>query len=215
MRWIAMTGAGQTLLLSSSALFSIVNPIGSAVIFSQITAGCTNRERHALARRVAVCAALLLLAALWGGTSLLSLFGIGLPALRLAGGLVMAASAWRLLDEAQLPVPEHGTGGAFYPLTMPLTVGPGTIAVAIAIGSNPPAGEPGRVLPHLAASLAALGVAAAIWGAFSCAGALAAWLGPGGARTVTRLSAFLLLCIGIETGLHGVASFVRAEFGIA
>ena len=208
-----MTGTGETLLLSSSALFSIVNPIGSAVIFSQITAGCTTGERRALARRVAVCAALVLLAALWGGSSILSFLGVCLPALPLAGGLVMAASAWRLLDEARLPPPEHGIDGAFYPLTMPLTVGPGTIAVAIALGSNPPGGAPGMVLPHLATSLAAFGVAAAIWAAYSCAGTLAAWLGRDGARTVTRLSAFLLLCIGIETGLHGIASFVRAEFG--
>jgi multiple antibiotic resistance protein len=205
-----MSGTAQTLLLASSALFSVVNPLGSALIFIQITAGCSEAERRALARRIALYAAFVLLASLWSGCSILSFFGVSLPALRIAGGFVMAASAWSLLNASE-PVgpPGCGSDGAFFSLTMPLTTGPGTISVAVALGSAPPAVEPGSGVPLLATTLAALGVAASIWAAYSFAGTLAARLGPAGARLLTRLSAFLLLCIGIETGLNGAAGFVR------
>ena len=86
---------------------------------------------------------------------------------------------------------------AFFPLTMPFTTGPGTIAVAIAIGSNLPVGEPGLIPFFLGASAAALAIAAMVLVAYSFADRLVAFLGPQQARVVTRLAAFLLLCVGV------------------
>ena len=79
-----MNASAQTFLLALSALFSIVNPIGVAFIFSQVTAGRSHAERQRLARMIAFYAAIVMLIALWGGAYVLSFFGISLAALRIA-----------------------------------------------------------------------------------------------------------------------------------
>lgn len=207
----------QSFFLALSALISIVNPLGSALIFGQVTAGRTHAERSILARRIALYAAMIMLGALWGGAQLLAFFGVGLPALRIAGGLVVAASAWGLLNapeqsdarrESHTATLDRGLDDAFFPLTLPFTTGPGTISVAIALSSNGPSTGPYLAFV-VAVSAAAIVVALCIGLAYTWADALIAMLGQAGARIVTRLSAFLLLCIGVEIVLNGVSSFVR------
>jgi multiple antibiotic resistance protein len=96
-----VNGAVQSFLLSLSALFSIVNPLGSALIFSQVTADRTHDERKDLARRIAFYSALIMLGALWGGAYVLNFFAVSLAALRIAGGFVVAFSAWSLLQRPE------------------------------------------------------------------------------------------------------------------
>ncbi|WP_207483772.1 MarC family protein [Arenibaculum pallidiluteum] len=213
-----MTDVVQTFLLAFSALFSIVNPIGAAFIFSQATTGRTHDERSLLARKIAIYSALILLGALWGGTYILAFFGISLPALRMAGGLVVATSAWSLLyapeqtearKEEQASHAEGLNDVAFFPLTMPFTTGPGSISVAIALGANRPTG--GDLVPFFAAtSAAALAVAALVWLAYTWAGDAVPLLGRARARVFTRLSAFILLCIGFQIGLSGLTDYVQS-----
>jgi multiple antibiotic resistance protein len=214
-----MSGAVQSFLLAFSALFSIVNPIGTALIFSQVTAERTHEERLELARRISIYAALIMLGALWIGASVLSFFGVTFAALRIAGGSVVAWSAWALLqapeqtEERKQEQGSHAAGVddvAFYPLTMPFTTGPGTIAVGVALGSNLPFGKPGFWPFFVGASIAALAIAAAIRVAYSSADRLVAWLGPAQARVVTRLAAFLMLCVGVQIALNGIAEFVKS-----
>lgn len=216
-----MGGVGsavQSYLLALSALFSIVNPIGSALIFSQVTADRSHAERLDLARKVGTYGALVMLVALWGGASVLNFFGVTLAALRIAGGLVVAASAWGLLSAAdenevrkqdQVSEVSGADDVAFFPLTMPFTTGPGTISVAIALGSNLPVASPERVPFVLGASLAALTVAVMVWVAYGSADRLVALLGHARARVLSRLSAFLLLCIGTQITLNGVLDTFR------
>src|SRR4051812_32078355 len=90
-------------LLVYAGLFPILNPIGSAPIFLGLTAACTEGERNVLASRVAINSILLLAGSMFIGTHLLVFFGITLPVVRIAGGLVLIAFAWRLLhDGAEL-----------------------------------------------------------------------------------------------------------------
>jgi multiple antibiotic resistance protein len=214
-----MSGSIQTFLLTLSALFSIVNPIAAALIFSQITAGRSHGERLQLARKIGVYSALVMLGALWGGTYVLSFFGISLSALRIAGGLIVAASAWRLLQSPELQEErkqeqaseaEGIDAVAFYPLTMPFTTGPGTISVAIAIGSNLPVGQPNFLPFVLGATAAALTMAIIVWIAYSSADRLVAFLGQSQVRVLSRLMAFLLLCVGTQITLGGISDFVRS-----
>jgi multiple antibiotic resistance protein len=214
-----MIAATQSFLLALSALFSIVNPIATALIFSQVTAERTHAERTELARRIGVYAGLIMLGSLWIGAYVLNFFGVSLSALRIAGGFVIAISAWALLnkpeqnEERKQEQASHATGVqdvAFFPLTMPFTTGPGTIAVAIALGSNGPIGRPGFLPFFLGASLAAVAVAAAVLVAYSWADRLVALLGRARSQIVTRLSAFLMLCIGVQIALNGIADFVHA-----
>jgi len=147
-----MSGSVQSYLLALSALFSIVNPIAMALIFSQVTAERGRDEKRDLARRIALYSAIVMLGALWGGAYILNFFGVSLAALRIGGGLVVATSAWALLqrpeqtEERKQEQASHATGAgdvAFYPLTMPFTTGPGTIAVADRHRLEPAGRRPG------------------------------------------------------------------------
>lgn len=216
------TASTQAFFLALSALFSIVNPIGSALIFSQVTAHRTSAERSFLARRIALYAAGVMIGALWLGSPLLAFFGVSLPALRVAGGIVVAASAWTVLNapeetEAQRTSQEAervaAADVAFYPLTLPFTTGPGTISVAIALSSNGPAQGEALAYFIVATTLAAVVVAASVGITYTFADKVVTFLGRGGTRVVTRLSAFLLLCVGVEIVLNGIAGFVHGLRG--
>ncbi|MBN9530862.1 MAG: NAAT family transporter [Alphaproteobacteria bacterium] len=213
-----MNEAVQAFLLAASALFSIVNPLGSAFIFGQITADRSHAERSQLARKIGFYSAIVMLVALWGGTYVMNFLGVGLPALRIAGGLVVAASAWTLLQaperqEAKKQAQASEAAGiddvAFFPLTMPFTTGPGTISVAIALGSNLHTEKSGLVLGVAGTSMAAIVVAIVIWAAYASADRLMDLLGQTPTRVLSRVSAFLLLCVGTQIALSGIGDFVN------
>lgn len=193
-----------------AGLFPIVNPVGNAPIFLALTRHCTDRERRALAIRVAINGFFLLFGSLVLGSYVLEFFGITLPFVRIAGGLVVATFGWTLLQSgeelgnqrtAKAAHRPAAPTDAFYPLTMPLTVGPGAISVAIALGSERP--KEASDLAHLAvlagvAITGLAGVAATIYICYRFAEPTIAALGEHGTNVLVRLSAFLLLCIGIE-----------------
>lgn len=199
-------------LLAFPALFSIVNPIAASLIFSEVTGDRSHAERARLAGRIGIYAMAVLLVSLWAGSYLLNFFGISLGALRIAGGLVVAARAWNLLmapeqtqdrkarQAGEAPASEDA---AFFPLTMPFTTGPGTIAVAVALGSERP-GNGGLLSFFLGVSAAAAAVALCVWVSYRSADRILGLLGPTGARILTRLAAFILLCIGTQILSNGI-----------
>jgi multiple antibiotic resistance protein len=204
-------------LLVYAGLFPIVNPIGGAPIFLGLTRECTEKERNALALRVSLNSFLLLLGSLFVGSYVLEFFGITLPIVRVAGGLVVAATGWNLLqagdyggDERAGHRPVIPTDG-FYPLTMPITVGPGSIAVAITLGSQRPRGAlPAVALLGGAAVAGLVAIAATIYLCYRFAERTVGALGEHGTNVLVRLSAFILLCIGIEIIWNGYSTLVRA-----
>ncbi len=218
-----MTGFTHAFLLVYAGLFPIVNPIGSAPIFLGLTAGCSKAERNGLARRVAFNSVLLMAGSMFIGSHLLVFFGITLPVVRVAGGLVLIAFAWRLLHtgadlEDQRSARAEGqssTVDSFYPLTMPLTVGPGAISVAIALGSQRPTGTLDFSQLTLLGGSAIVGIFAIALTIFVCyrfAERTVMLLGRSGTNVVVRLSAFILLCIGIQvlwTGYSTLALTAR------
>ena len=138
----AMTNA---FLLVYAALFPIVNPIADAPIFLGLTEFCTDAQRQGLARRVAINSFFLLVGSMFIGSHVLEFFGISLPVVRIGGGLVVSAFGWKLLNAEPSPDAPRvepdvraTTPDPFYPLTMPLTVGPGSISVAITLGTQLP-----------------------------------------------------------------------------
>ncbi|MDR3524881.1 MAG: MarC family protein [Acetobacteraceae bacterium] len=200
-------------LLAFPALFSIVNPPGGAFIFHEVTADLERAARTRLARRVGMYSLLVMLVALWGGAYVLNFFGISLGALRIAGGAVVALRAWDLLmsperqeqrkSEQAGSAVEVEDGIAFFPLTMPLTTGPGTISVAIALGAERPSSGEGLLEFLLGVSTAALAIALLVWLSYRSADRVADVLGAAARRTISRMSAFLLLCIGVQVMLTG------------
>jgi multiple antibiotic resistance protein len=206
----------NTVLLVYAGLFPIVNPVGGAPIFLGLTRYCTEKERNTLALRVTVNSFFLLLGSMFVGSYVLEFFGITLPIVRVAGGLVVTATGWNLLqagdqgdDERAAHRPAPPTD-AFYPLTMPLTVGPGSIAVAITLGSQRPRVDlPAVALLAGAAVAGLIAIAATIYVCYRFAEGTVQVLGQNGTNVLVRLSAFILLCIGIEILWYGYSALAH------
>jgi multiple antibiotic resistance protein len=201
---IPVSNAVGAFLLAFPAIFSIVNPIGGALIFHQVTSLRARGERRDMAARIAF---------------ILNFFGIGLNALRIGGGLVVASTAWTLLMRPEVhekrksdvagPVQdEEVEDSTFFPLTMPLTTGPGTISVVVALSSQRPAGGADMLSFFAGASVAAICVAATVWICYRSSDGVTDLLGPDGARVVSRLIAFILLCVGVQIIVTGVTGVV-------
>jgi len=193
-------------LLVLAALFPIVNPPGSALVFLAMTRGTRPEIRRSLARRVALNAFAVLVGSLLMGALVLQLYGISIPVLQVAGGFIVAISGWELLNEGshkEVDAPAEGAGDpmsqAFYPLTLPLTTGPGTIAVTISLGlSNASHDREDSMIFLFAALLAIAVMAVTIFLAFAYADRLQRLLGPGGTDIAVRISAFILFCLGVQ-----------------
>ena len=210
-----------TFLLAFTALFSIVNPLSGAFIFFGATQGLDSKVRKQLSRWVAIYAFCIVAASLYIGAYVLSFFGISIPVLRVAGGIIVAMSGWRMLTEpdateqrrSETPRPRSiavpPSRLAFYPLTMPLTTGPGTISVAISLGSSRPGGFSAALIAFVIETMAAVSLLALlIYISYRHSARLAELIGATGTTIVVRLSAFLLFCIGIQVFWNGAAELL-------
>jgi multiple antibiotic resistance protein len=206
--------ADATLLVIASIL-PIVNPLSAAPMFLLKTTDLDEAQRAQMARRVAQNCFMLLLGALLIGAYVLDFFLLSVDVVRVAGGLIVCAIAWKLLnddpaqagparDAARVATPDDLAQRAFYPLTMPLTVGPGTLSVAVTLAANQPSAVRQYVLVIFAHSLGALVVAFAIYLCYRYAVSVMTRLGRTGTMVVTRLSAFILLCIGVQIVWNGL-----------
>jgi len=211
----------KTFLLAFGALFSIVNPLSGAFIFFGATRELDPKARAAVSRWVSIYAFCIVAASLYIGAYVLSFFGVTIPVLRVAGGIIVAMSGWQMLNQpdateqrrSETPNPRSITVApsklAFYPLTMPLTTGPGTISVAISIGAGRPRGFHPLLLEFFVETLAAVGLLVLlIYVTYRNAARLASLIGSTGTSIVVRLSAFLLFCIGIQILWNGAAELL-------
>ena len=209
----------EGVLLVFAALFPIVNPLGGAPIFLAMTAEYAAEERAALAWRVTVNAFVLLVASVATGTYVLEFFGLSVPGVQVAGGLVVSTWGWRLLqDPRALDTPAIATARrprslAFYPLTLPLTVGPGSISVAITIGANHPDSVRSLLINVPAILIGVTLVSATVFLSYRYADNISRLIGETGMSVLLRLSAFILLCIGVQIVWNGASSLLRTVQG--
>lgn len=200
----------KALVLIPVTLLPIINPLSTAPVFVAMM-GSSRDAAQPVARQVAINAWFVLVAAMLIGNHVLALFGISLPVVRLGGGLLVAATGWRMLHSAEEDdvhaaaaekavtlSPAQIARRSFFPITFPLTTGPGTIAASIALGAQMPTRPvlfaAGVVVVMAGAALVSL----TLYLIFRNAAALLARLGPVGTLVMMRLMAFILLCIGIE-----------------
>ena len=205
----------EGVLLVFAALFPIVNPLGGAPLFLAMTSHCTQAGRASLAWRVSVNAFVLLVASVATGTYVLEFFGLSVPVVQVGGGLVVGALGWRLLQEPSAidmpstPTAPRSRNLAFYPLTMPLTVGPGSISVAITIGANHPYSVRSLLINGSAMLIGVTLVAATVFIAYRYADRLGRIIGETGMNVLLRLSAFILVCIGVQIVWNGISTLLR------
>jgi multiple antibiotic resistance protein len=208
----------ESILLVVSALFPIVDPIGGSPVFLSLTLNYDTKTRRLLARRIAINSFILLVASFAVGSHVLSFFGISLPVVQVGGGMIVVATGWAMLKQStenDRKTVERTVSSAdvfrdaFYPLTLPLTVGPGSISVAITLGANAPHNLGANLLSILAAVIGSAFVAATIYLCYAFADRLALVLGPTGTNVILKLTSFLLVCIGVQIFWNGVSQLIR------
>jgi multiple antibiotic resistance protein len=215
--------AAKNILLILSALFPIVNPLGGSPIFLTLTRDYSPPERRALSWRVAMNSFFLLLASCLIGTHILTFFGISLPVVQVGGGLIVISTGWAMLnrsDEDDEDVEHGGTRkhvsprdefkNAFYPLTLPLTVGPGSISVAITLGANIPRHYGWNPIGLIEIFIGCAIVAISIYLCYGFSDRLARALGATAMGVIMRLSSFLLVCIGVQILWNGAKALLTA-----
>ncbi len=217
-----MTAFFHVFVAVYAALFPIVNPLGSAPIFLTFVQRCSPQTRELVARKVAIFGFLLLVATMAVGAKVLLFFGVTLPVLRVAGGIVVASVGWSMLHQQDKPADKTASqtddnalddsealDQAFYPLTLPLTVGPGAIATAIALSAGPAsiaAHDLPDIMGQILGALAGLfAISLTVYFCFREAPTIERVLGHTGTSVLIRLFAFILLAIGLQIvwlGLH-------------
>jgi multiple antibiotic resistance protein len=212
-----MLEAAKNLFLIVSALFPIVDPLGGAPIFLAMTREYGSDGRRALSWQIAVNSFFLLVGSYLIGEYILEFFGISLPVVQVGGGLVVISTGWTLLKQRQDD--EHKATRrtvqqddplkhAFYPLTLPLTVGPGSISVAITLGANAVQHHGLNVVTVAVAIIGSLLIALSIFLCYGFSDRLARMLGPTGMTVVMQLMSFLLVCIGVQILWNGVSALL-------
>src|ERR1700734_1561146 len=213
-------------MLAVGALLPIVDPLGGAPIYLAMTAGLSSADRSRMAKSVAINSFLLLIASALIGAYVLDFFGLSIPSVQVAGGIVVCMIGWSLLNSPnsppaldrngpETPRPDDLSQRAFYPMTMPLTVGPGSISVALTLGANSPAGFRRLLLTALAHALGILLVAIGVYLCYRYAEIILRKLGPTGTGVVVRLTAFILLCIGVQIAWNGVHALIASAYPAA
>lgn len=210
-------------LLIIGALFPIVNPVDNIPIFLSLTAGLSSNSRSIMARKIAMYGFMLLIGSVLIGTHILAFFGISLPVVQVGGGFVVMAAGWSLLNRkdddvtgreaAQKQAEACISKRAFYPLTLPLTVGPGSISVAIAVGANRPPGSEARWYLPVAAVIGCAAMAFVIFLSYRFAEAIGRVVGETSMNIIVRLSSFILLCIGVQITWNGASALLHTVLG--
>jgi multiple antibiotic resistance protein len=206
-----MNSAFNTFLLVLAAIFPVVNPPGSALVFLGLTHGVNPEIRRVIAWRVARNSFFVLVGAFLLGALILEFYGISIPVLRVSGGLIVAGGGWKLLSDGsqkELDASQDGVSRtnpldqAFYPLTLPLTTGPGTIAVVISLGLSRASytNATDDLLFVIESLLAVVVIAITIFFCFAYADRVQR----------LRLSAFILFCLGIQILWSGGSELLRS-----
>lgn len=213
----------RVLAVAFVTLFPVVNPIGDAPIFLCLTRQYPQSAQEILARKIAAYGFALLAISFLFGSEILSFFGITLVVIQITGGLIVASTGWGLLNQPDTASSseqgpdtlEDALQHAFFPLTLPITVGPGCISIAITLGAHlrHQAGqgfEHGYPRHFLAALTGMFLLCVLVWVCYGNADRLVRMLGKSGTNILTRLSAFILMAIGVQIMWNGLSTGMPA-----
>lgn len=212
-----LSDLSRSFLFTLATLLPMLNPPAAAPIFLTLTEGASTAARTRLSKKVAINIFIMLAIAMVAGNLVLIFFGISLPIIRIGGGLLVIATAWRLVsasdfdaeqaqDMAESYSWENIRSKAFYPLTFPMLCGPGSLSAALTVGATLHSSSGVIGATKLTGAIPAIAAAAFI--VYLClrfASQFLYRLGRNGTAVVMRLSAFILLCLGVQIvwdGLH-------------
>jgi multiple antibiotic resistance protein len=211
-----IVAAAKSFLFVLAAMLPILNPAATTPLFLSMTDGALPATRAILARRIARNMFWLMTGSMLVGSYVLDFFGISLPIVRVGGGLILASVAWRLLGAtpstrdsratlAEAFTQDQAHRQAFYPLTFPISCGPASISVAITVGVALHDADIVVSLVRMGGALLALAVIAVLlYVAFRYGEHLLHLIGDAGTAVFLRLTAFILLCLGVQIVWDGV-----------
>lgn len=200
-----------------ATLLPIINPISAAGMLIGITGQLTNDERNRQITMACIYMTAILLSFLLAGVLIMDLFGISIPGLRIAGGMIVAFLGFRMLfpheselDQSSDIEARQKMDISFTPLAMPGLSGPGSIALVITMSTTvQESGELSTPMTYLVISIGIIVTAAIIWLCLRAAGLLNRWLGANGIAAISRIMGFLMVCIGVQFAINGVRDLLH------
>jgi len=190
------------------ALFPIVNPFGAVPIFFALTSRTTNSDRRKTEVKVALFVIAILVFFLLVGRFVLHFFGISLPVLRIAGGLIVANAAWGMVTSKSRITDAEGDEAAtkedisFTPMAMPILAGPGSIGVVMGLAANS-----ANMLTYVGMILGIAGLGLVVYVFLRLGGPLVERLGPNAIGSINRVFGFLILAVAVQLIWDGIADF--------
>ena len=210
--------------LAFSALFPVINPLGSSLVFLGMVGDEPESVFRRLAGKIAISTAIFLLAMDLAGAAVLKVFGISLPVVQLAGGLVLASMGWKLLNDEdknenrqtgpslQSDEPVELERKIFYPFTFPVTAGPGVLVVMLTLSAHASKGPWMEIIfAHLGVLAGMALMCVGVFVAYAYAPLITAKISPSTAHGVLRVIAFVLLCIGVQIAWNGLYALIAGS----
>lgn len=203
--------------IAFSALFPVVNPIGTSILFLNLTLDAPRKVRRKIARKIAANSLILMLFTLIIGLYILKLFGLSIPVVQLCGGIILFSMGWQSLNSQEdrneasskefvrEDMGDTYENQAFYPFTFPLTIGPGTIATTLTLSAEASKDDGvSRYENYIGIAIAMIVVSAIIYMAYGYSDLVVERLSPNLRKVIMRLLNFILLCIGGQITVNGI-----------
>ena len=212
--------------LAFTALLPLINPVGSALVFLGLVGSAPPVVYRNLARRIAISNVIFLGIFELIGSAILHFFGISLPIVQFAGGIVIAAMGWGVLNQKESATSvqgkeeELGDQGAeklnhlgekiFYPFTFPITSGPGTLVAMLTLSAHVSGHTvTSHVLSHLGVFVAVVVLSIVVYFCYGYAPKITSKISASTAHGVLRVIAFILFCIGVQIAWNGLSLLLR------
>lgn len=210
----------ELVFVSFVALFPVVNPIGTALVLDPLLHHSVGTARRVASAKIAFYCFLICTVTLLIGIWIFKLFGISLPVVQMAGGILICRAGWQMLEarkgsnesaETSQPAkPESVDDILFYPMAFPMTTGAGTISVLLTLSAHSNESALGfRLISVGAIFMAVVIMSALIYVCYAFTPTVLGRLGPRGEQVMNRLSAFLVFCVGLQIAVSGVTHLVK------
>lgn len=212
----------QVIGLGLAMLLPLANPITAVALLLGLSQGMTTKQINHEALMASVYVFIIMFVAYYAGQLVMSTFGISIPGLRLAGGLIVAFIGSKMLfptkeivhDITKTTTNDMQTNNkesiAFIPLAMPGTAGPGTIAIIISSASTLATQSTfSPIVLKIAPICVFLSIAVILWLCLRSANAIMKWIGRGGVEAISRLMGFLLVCMGVQFIINGIFELIK------
>lgn len=219
----------QLVFIGIIALFPVINPIGSAFIVSQYFEGLNNLQKRKMIKKIAFYVFILCAITLFTGHWILELFGISVPIIQLAGGIMICKLGWESLSaqsdsntnvsekpiEVSADILNNLSSKVFYPITFPITAGAGTISVIFTLSANAESKNLSEYVTNTGAILLAIIIMTIlVYFCYFNAGRLINYLGSTSEKIISRLMAFLIFCVGLQIAVGGITSLIKLYRGV-